>query len=73
VITSETKKVLELFQEGRKLYNLKQFAKAKAYFQQALAIKPNDGPAKEFIERCDVYIANPPPDDWDGVYVMKTK
>jgi hypothetical protein len=73
VITPEMKKVLELFQEGRKLYNLKQFGKAKEYFQQALAVKADDGPSKEFLNRCDVYLENPPPDDWDGVFVMKTK
>jgi tetratricopeptide (TPR) repeat protein len=65
--------MLELFQEGRKNYNLKQFAKAKEYFQKALEIKADDGPSKEFLQRCDVYLENPPPDDWDGVFVMKTK
>ncbi len=67
------KRVLELFQEGRKLYNLKQFAKAKEYFKEALAINSADGPSKEFMERCDVFIDHPPPEDWDGVYDMKTK
>jgi hypothetical protein len=73
VISPEVKKVLELFQEGRKLYNLRRFAEAKEFFKEALAVKSNDGPSKEFIERCDVFIANPPPEDWDGVYDMKTK
>ena len=73
MITPEMKSVLEFFQEGRKYYNLKQFEKAKEFFGKALAVKPDDGPSKEFIKRCDVYIENPPPDDWDGVFVMKTK
>lgn len=73
MITPEMKTVLDLFQEGRKFYNLKQFEKAREFFGKALAVKPDDGPSKEFIKRCDVYIENPPPDDWDGVFVMKTK
>jgi hypothetical protein len=73
MITPEMKAVLELFQEGRKHYNLKDFAKARELFLKALAIRPDDGPSKEFIKRCDVYIESPPPDDWDGVFVMKTK
>jgi hypothetical protein len=73
MITPEMKAVLEFFQEGRKYYNLKEFGKAKELFGKALAVKPDDGPSKVFLKRCDVYIANPPPDDWDGVFVMKTK
>jgi hypothetical protein len=73
VITPEMKKVLDLFQEGRKLYNLRQFAHARDFFKQALAIKAGDGPSKKYLERCEIYIENPPPEDWDGVFIMKTK
>jgi len=73
VISPETEKLLELFQEGRKRYNLRQFREAKEFFQKALQLKPDDGPSKEFLKRCDVYIDSPPPEDWDGVFVMKTK
>ena len=73
MITEEKKKVLELFGEGRRHYKLMDFGKALACFEKALGIDPEDGPSKVFRERCQHYIENPPPDDWDGVFVMKTK
>jgi len=71
--TPEKRKVLEIFAEGRKLYKLMRFEDAKAKFQEALAIDPSDGPSKVYVARCDHYKEDPPPEDWDGVFVMKTK
>ncbi len=73
MITEEKKKVLALFAEGRKLYNLMKFDAARDAFDQALKIDPEDGPSKVYSQRCRIYIDNPPPEDWDGVFVMKTK
>ncbi len=73
MISEEKKKVLELFAQGRKLYKLMKFEEAKKYFAKALQIDPNDGPSKVYYARCKHYIENPPPEDWDGVFVMKTK
>lgn len=71
---SETKrKVLELFAEGRKKYTLMNFREAQKYFARALKLDPEDGPVKVYYARCKHYIQNPPPEDWDGVFVMKTK
>ncbi|OHD13574.1 MAG: hypothetical protein A2Z96_00190 [Spirochaetes bacterium GWB1_48_6] len=73
MLSPEKKKVLELFNEGRKCYKLLEFAKAKELFLQALGVDPTDGPSKVYVERCQHYIDEPPEDDWDGVYIMKTK
>ena len=73
MITPEKKKMLELFADGRKLYKLMKFDKAKDQFAQALKINPEDGPSKVYHERCTSYIENPPPEDWDGVFVMTHK
>jgi len=73
MITDEKQQVLELFTEGRKQYKLMQFNRAKDYFAKALKIDPEDGPSKVYYARCKHYIDNPPPEDWDGVFVMKTK
>jgi hypothetical protein len=73
VITEEKKKVLELFAEGRKMYKLMKFKEALDVFGKALKIDAEDGPSKVYYARCKHYIENPPPDDWDGVFVMKTK
>lgn len=73
MITEEKQRVLDLFARGRKLYKLMQFEEAQKYFAQALKIDPEDGPSKVYFARCKVYIESPPPEDWDGVFVMTTK
>jgi hypothetical protein len=73
MITEEKKKVLELFAQGRKLYKMMDFPEAMKYFGEALKTDANDGPAKIYYLRCKHYVENPPPEDWDGVWVMKTK
>ena len=73
MISDEKKRVLELFAEGRRFYKLLNFQSALQKFEAAVKIDPNDGPSRVYAERCREFIASPPPDDWDGVYVMKTK
>ena len=73
MISDTKKKVLELFNEGRKNYKLMKFDAAKDLFAKALKVDPEDGPSKVYFARCKHYLQNPPPDDWDGVFVMKTK
>ena len=73
MITEEKKKVLEYFAEGRRFYKLKKFEDARDAFAKALNVDPEDGPAKVYFARCKHYIDNPPDEDWDGVFVMKTK
>jgi tetratricopeptide (TPR) repeat protein len=72
-VTEEKRKVLDLFAQGRKLYKLMQFEEAAKYFGEALKTDPNDGPSKVYYQRCKHYAENPPPEDWDGVFVFKTK
>lgn len=73
MISEEKKKVLEFFAEGRKLYKLMDFKKAQQNFADALRVDPEDGPSKVYYLRCKHYIENPPPEDWDGVFVMTSK
>jgi tetratricopeptide (TPR) repeat protein len=73
MISEDKKKVLELFAKGRDFYKLQQFSKALEMFQKALEIDPEDGPSQTYVERCQHYLEDPPPPNWDGVYVMKTK
>ena len=73
MITEEKRKVLDLFAEGRKSYKLMKFDEARNFFAQALKIDPEDGPTKVYFLRCKHYMDNPPPEDWDGVFVMQTK
>ncbi len=73
MISESKQNILKLFAEGRKCYKLMDFKGARNCFKEALAIDPNDGPSKVYFARCKHYIENPPPEDWDGVFVMQTK
>lgn len=73
MISEDKRKVIELFGEGRKRYKLMDFEGALKYFAQALRVDPEDGPSKVYYVRCKHYASNPPPEDWDGVFVMTTK
>jgi tetratricopeptide (TPR) repeat protein len=73
VIDEQKKSVLEWFTKGRSFYKLMKFADAQECFARALKVDPKDGPSTLYYKRCAVYIKNPPPDDWDGVFVMTSK
>jgi tetratricopeptide (TPR) repeat protein len=73
MLSEEFKKVLENYNEGLKLYRERKFNEALKYFEEALKLKPDDGPSKLYVERCKMLIDNPPPEDWDGVFTMTTK
>ncbi len=73
MLTEQKKIVLEHFSAGRRFYKLMDFSQAKAEFAAALAAEPDDGPSRVYLDRCEYYIQNPPPEDWDGVFTMTTK
>jgi len=61
------------FRIGLTKYRQKKWDDAKSNFQQVLAINDHDKAAKLYIERCEYFSANPPGDEWDGVWVMESK
>ncbi|MBF0323160.1 MAG: tetratricopeptide repeat protein [Magnetococcales bacterium] len=63
---AEYNKGLERYQSGN-------FAGALEEFAKALAIMPDDGPSLTYRERCQEYLKNPPPTDWDGVFQFTSK
>ncbi len=73
MISAEKTQALSIFAEGRKLYKLMKFKEAAERFSAALAIEPEDGPSKVYLDRCTLYMSDPPEEDWDGVFVMKHK
>jgi len=60
-----------LFAGGLAAYRGRDFAAAEAVFARLAA--GSDGAARLFEERCRHYREDPPPADWDGVEVRKTK
>ncbi len=66
-------RVLELFKQGVEQYRQREFSEALPFFQQALKVDPQDGPSRVYLERCELYIAQPPDDNWDGVWTLTEK
>jgi Adenylate and Guanylate cyclase catalytic domain len=56
------------FAAGLEAYRARDWDRAEAQFGQCLKIQSTDGAAAVFIERVSAFRANPPPDDWDGVW-----
>jgi tetratricopeptide (TPR) repeat protein len=73
MITKEQEELIALYNAALVLYKQRNFKDAKEVFTKALKIVPEDGPSKLYVERCNEYLKRPPEDDWDGVFVMKTK
>jgi adenylate cyclase len=68
-----TPELLALYERGIQLYRAQEFEDAAAGFNEILEAVPNDGPCMMYLERCRELIAAPPPQDWDGIYVMMHK
>ena len=60
------------FGEALRLYRSKKFAPALQLFN-GIYTKKQDIVSSLYIERCREFISSPPPEEWDGVFVAKTK
>jgi adenylate cyclase len=68
-----TASLLQNFKNGFELYHERKFGEALDCFKKALNDRPGDPPTELYVERCTEYLAEAPPENWDGVFVMKTK
>jgi adenylate cyclase len=65
--------LLEGYSHGVRCYRDRDFVAARDYFEAALNLDPDDRPSQLYRERCLELLEDPPPDDWDGVFVMTHK
>jgi class 3 adenylate cyclase len=72
-LPEELKKAVEYYMRGLGAYRSQQWQAGIEEFRRVLEMRPDDGPSLTYLKRCNEYIAAPPPEDWDGVYVMTTK
>ncbi|HMW34171.1 MAG TPA: CHASE2 domain-containing protein [bacterium] len=72
-ITANMKKTIENYNKGLELYRQQRWDEAMVLFKTALTTNPDDGPSQTYIERCEEFKLNPPPENWDGIFEMKTK
>jgi hypothetical protein len=59
--------------QGMELYYARSFREAAEKFREAYRLLPKDFNAENLFRRCADYAANPPPENWEGVEVMKSK
>lgn len=64
---------LKWFSEARELYKNRRWEDAQRAFQDFLEKWPEDGPARMYWKRCQDYLFDEPPANWDGVFVMTHK
>jgi adenylate cyclase len=72
-LSIEQQRVVATYLEGLEAYKRRDFKTAAAQFQAALTLDPGDGPSRVYLERAKEYFMAPPPEDWDGVYELKSK
>lgn len=72
-VTSDTKSMLDDFENGRILYTQRNFAEAKQYFESALSRISGDAPSQIYKNRCAFYIRKPPSLDWNPVVNLEEK
>ncbi len=76
-LTSEVEKSkqdeVKLFHEVRRLYRKQDWDQAELQLMNLQRLSPHTALYQIYIERIGYFRKNPPPPDWDGVYVFQTK
>ena len=65
--------LIDAYEAGFLAYQRRDWKQAMRHFAAALAIAPSDRPSQIFIDRCRYYAENPPPENWNGVWIMIEK
>jgi adenylate cyclase len=65
--------LIAAYEKGLECYQRRDWGEAIRQFGEALDIAPEDRPSRIFTDRCRYYRDNPPPEDWNGVWIMAEK
>jgi adenylate cyclase len=72
-VDGKLKAALAAYERGVERYRAGDYTGAQVHFAEALRLDGDDGVSVMYLERCRGLAENPPPADWDGVYVMTHK
>jgi adenylate cyclase len=61
------------YEAGLASYRARDFAAAMACFERALAEHGDDSPSRIMMERCRLFLKDPPGDDWQATNAMQVK
>ncbi len=72
-VTDQKLQVIDHYAKGLELYRKRQFARAIGEFAMVTEIDSRDKSADLHMQRCQHWLKNAPPDDWDGSWIMTEK
>ncbi|HEX5363403.1 MAG TPA: adenylate/guanylate cyclase domain-containing protein [Gallionella sp.] len=72
-VSPEALEELQLFHEARRLYRKRDWDMAELQLLSLQRMSPDTALYGVYVERVAYFRKNPPGDDWDGVFVFKTK
>ena len=72
-LSENKQQVIDLYHQGLAMYKNRRWDEGIKLFNETLSIDPKDKPSMVYIKRCQEFMLNPPPDDWDGIFTMRTK
>ncbi|MBW4468236.1 MAG: GAF domain-containing protein [Pegethrix bostrychoides GSE-TBD4-15B] len=72
-LNSQTAEFIEAYEAGRCAYLNRRFQQALTHFEAAALLRPDDRSVKLQLLRTHKWLLEPPPPDWDGVYMLVTK
>ncbi len=72
-LDDKTKYFLDIYGQGLKAYQERRWDEGIAFMSHALDKVPNDPVCQLYIERMKLFQLTPPADDWNGVFILKSK
>lgn len=63
----------KMYDHAIKLHLERKWDEAIETFEDILSRWPDDGPSKTYLHRCHAYRESPPPEGWDGRYILTRK
>jgi adenylate cyclase len=72
-VPDELKRRLDTYDQALKLYQGRRWADALKAFGAGREAYAKDKVFGLYADRCEYFLANPPADDWNGVWVLKDK
>jgi adenylate cyclase len=70
---AEWREFVSRFETGLAKYRAGLWDEAITAFKGVIEVRPEDSPARLYVERCEELKANPPEGEWDGVFTMTKK
>ena len=72
-LSASHEQIIELYHKARDFYHQMKFGKAIGLFGEVLELDKLNKAASMHLMRCQHFLSNPPPADWDGVWRFTEK